>query len=131
MPPWTRVAINERVGEQEVLRLSWRFEAPHLPFPPARQSMRVLSAIVEVAALSVLNVRQHRAPEVLKLPLDPDEDLVQMPLVTGLRPTATQFVRKVGARLVAPAPDALVGHDHAPLGKKQLDVPQAQTKDVI
>ena len=107
--------------------------------------MRVLSAIVEVAALSVLNVWQHlafrcavapqlvghdhtrhilqaakqpfeeplcrlristtlykdvehdailvhRAPEVLKLPLDPDEDLVQMPLVTRLRPTTTHFV---------------------------------------
>ena len=67
----------------------------------------------------------------MKLPLKPDEDLVQMPLVTRLRPTTTQFVCKVGAKLVAPATDALVGHDHAPLGKKQLDVPQAETEDVI
>ena len=46
MAPWAKVAINERVGEQEVLGLSWRFEALHLPFPPARRSMRVLSTIV-------------------------------------------------------------------------------------
>ena len=46
MAPWTKVAIDERVGEQEVLGLSWRFEALHLPFPAVRRSVRVLSAIV-------------------------------------------------------------------------------------
>jgi hypothetical protein len=65
MAPWTKVAIDERVSEQELLGLVGRLEALHLPFSTSRRPVRVLSSIVEVATLPVLDIRQHlslRAP---------------------------------------------------------------------
>ena len=44
---------------QEVLGLMWRLEPLHLPFSASRRSVGVFSAIVEVAALSVLDVREQ------------------------------------------------------------------------
>jgi hypothetical protein len=35
------------------------------------------------------------------------------------------------AELLAPAPHGLIGDDDAPLGQKQLDVPQAEAEHVI
>ena len=55
----TEVAIDESVGRQEALRLRRRFEPLHLPLSPAGWSMRILRAIVEVAALPMLDIRQQ------------------------------------------------------------------------
>ena len=55
----TEVAIDEGVGRQEALRLRRRFEPLHLPLPPTRWSMQILRAIVEVAALPMLDIRQQ------------------------------------------------------------------------
>jgi hypothetical protein len=55
----TEVAINERVGRQEALRLRRRFKPLHLPLSPAGWSMRILRAIVEVVALPMLHIRQQ------------------------------------------------------------------------
>jgi len=146
--------------------------------------MGILSSIVQVAALTVLNVRQDRAlrhavafqfigdedprdvlqplqetleealrrpgiaagldqnikydavlidgaPEIMQLALDPNEHLVQVPLVTGLGAAPTKIVREARAKFQAPAPDALVGDKHAALGQEQLDVPKAQTEYVV
>jgi len=53
------VAIDEGVGRQEALCLPRRLEPLHLPFPASGWSVRVLGAIVEVAALAVLDIRQQ------------------------------------------------------------------------
>ena len=42
-----------------------------------------------------------------------------------------QAVGKALAEFLAPAPYGLVGDDDAPLGQKQLDVPQAEAEHVI
>jgi hypothetical protein len=55
------VAMNECVSGEEVMGLLGRFEPLHLPLPTPRRSMRVLGAIVEVAALSVLDVGKQVA----------------------------------------------------------------------
>ena len=57
--PQMEVAIDESVGRQEALRLWCRFEPLHLPLSPAGWSMRILRAIVEVAALAMLDIRQQ------------------------------------------------------------------------
>jgi hypothetical protein len=59
MAPWTKVALDERVSEQEFLGLAGRLEALHLPFSASRRPVRVLRSIVEVATLPVLDMRQH------------------------------------------------------------------------
>jgi len=56
----------------------------------------------------------HGTPEIVLHALDPDEDLVQMPFVAGLRPAAAQTVGEALAELLAPPPYRLIGdHDAA------------------
>ena len=61
--------------------------------------------------------------------LNPDEHLIQMPLVTGPRTTAAQAFGKTLAKFLAPAPNCLIGYDDATLGQQQLNIPQAEAKD--
>ena len=60
-----------------------------------------------------------------------DEDLIEVPLVLAPWPAAAQAAGKRPAELLAPAPHGLIGDDDAPLGQKQLDVPQAEAEHVI
>src|SRR5271157_2038978 len=166
----TKVAVDEGVSGQEALRLPWRLEPLHLPFSAPGRPMGILSAIVQVAALTVLDIRQELAlrhavafqlvrveealrrpriaagldqnikhdavlidgaPEIMQLALDPNEHLVQVPLVTGPGPAPTKTIREARAKLQAPAPNALVGDNHAALRQEQLDVPKAQAEYVV
>src|SRR3954468_18833805 len=68
----------------------------------------------------------YSAPEIVQLALNPDEDLVQVPLVAWARSTPAQFIGKARTELEAPAPDTLVGDHHAALGQDQLDVPETE-----
>jgi hypothetical protein len=54
-----------------------------------------------------------------------------MPSVARLWPPPAQLVGKALPELQAPAPDALVGDDHASLGQQQLDAPPAQAEHVV
>jgi hypothetical protein len=65
------------------------------------------------------------APEIMQIALDPNEYLVQVPLVTRLGSAPTKAIREAHAKLHAPAPDALVGDEHTALRQEQLDVPKA------
>ena len=68
----------------------------------------------------------HGAPEIARLALDADEDLIEVPLVTGPRPAATEIVGEGRAGLQAPATDAPVRDDDAALGQQQFNIPQAR-----
>jgi hypothetical protein len=50
------------------------------------------------------------------------ENLVQIPFVTGSRPAATEFVGVVLTELATPFADGLVGHDNTPFKQQFLDV---------
>jgi hypothetical protein len=56
------VTVDKCVSGEEMLRLVGGLEALHLPLSSACRSMRVLSTIVEVAALSMLDIRQQASP---------------------------------------------------------------------
>jgi hypothetical protein len=56
--------------------------------------------------------------------IDPDEDLVEVPGVSRFGAPPTEAPGEVRTKLPAPAPDALVGHDHASFGQDQLDISQ-------
>jgi hypothetical protein len=73
----------------------------------------------------------NSAPEIVLHALDPNEDLVQVPLVARSWSAAAQAVGKVLAEFPAPAPDRLVGDGYASFSQYQLDVTQAQAEDVI
>jgi hypothetical protein len=73
----------------------------------------------------------HSAPEILLDALDSDEDLIKVPLVPGPWPAMAQAAGKRLVEFLAPSPHGLIGDDDAPLGQKQLDVPQAEAEHVI
>jgi hypothetical protein len=55
MSAGTEVAVNEGVSEKEILGLPRRFESLHLSLSSSRRPMRVLGAIIQISALSVLH----------------------------------------------------------------------------
>ena len=73
----------------------------------------------------------HRAPEIVLHAPDLDEDLIEVPLVPAPWPAVAQAAGKRLAEFLAPAPHGIIGDDDAPLGEKQLDVPQAEAEHVM
>jgi hypothetical protein len=73
----------------------------------------------------------HGSPKIVLDALDPDEDLVEVPLVPGPWSAVAHVVGEALAELLAPAPHGLVGDDNAPLSKKQLNIPQTETERMI
>jgi len=61
-------------------------------------------------------------PEIVLHPVDADEDLVEVPLVTRLRAPASQRVGVLLAERAAPLAHGLVGEDHPALGEQFLHV---------
>jgi hypothetical protein len=57
------------------------------------------------------------APQMMLLTVESEEHLVQVSGIAGLRPSPTQLGRKALANLRAPAPNALIGDDHAFRGR--------------
>src|SRR3954467_11677691 len=61
MPTGMAVLVNGAMSGQELLGLAGRLEPLHAPFALAGRLMRILRTIVEVAVLSVLDVRDDPA----------------------------------------------------------------------
>src|SRR6266404_6084959 len=109
--------------------------------------MRHLSAIVEIAALAVLDAREdltfgggvalelvsddhpRNIPQALQQL--PDEHLVHVPLVAGLWPAPLQRIGEDPAEAQAPLADALVADDDPTRRQDQLNISQAQAEAVI
>ncbi len=62
------------------------------------------------------------APEILQHALDPNEDLVRVPLVSWSWPAASQAIGESRVEFHAPASHRLVGDDDAALSQDQLDI---------
>jgi hypothetical protein len=75
-----------------------------------------------------VSVLIHGTPQILLFAVDSNEDLIQMPLVAQPSLSALQFASIDRAELLAPLPDRLLQHDDSPLGKKILDISEAQEK---
>ena len=73
----------------------------------------------------------YRAPETVLHAPESDEDLIEVPLVPAPWPAVAQAAGKRLTELLAPALHGLIGDDDAPLGQKQLNVPQAEAEHVI
>jgi hypothetical protein len=67
----------------------------------------------------------------VQLPLNANEDLIQVPLVARPGSTPAQFIGEARTELEAPSPDTLVGDDYAALGEDQLDIPKAEAEHVV
>jgi hypothetical protein len=161
MPTGTKVSVYEGMGEQKPLRLITRFEPLHVALAFPRRTMRVLSPIVEVAALAMFDVRKklssshavapqfvghdhfglvlkpdkqpsegtsrrfaiatalnqdiehdtvlvHRAPELMKDAVNPNEHFIEIPFITRLWPATPDAFREARAEFRAPAAHGFV-----------------------
>jgi hypothetical protein len=75
-----------------------------------------------IAAALHQDIKHHAvlidsAPEIVQLTLDPDEDLIQMPFISGPGSTPAKAVGEARAELQAPPPDALIGDSDTALGQ--------------
>jgi hypothetical protein len=71
------------------------------------------------------------APEIVLHALDPDEHLVEMPLVPWSWPVASQAIGETRAEFLAPAAHRLVGDNNAALSQDQLNIAPAEAEYVI
>jgi len=71
------------------------------------------------------------APEVVPHTLDPNEHLIEVPLVTRPGSPPAKIIRKACAELQAPLPDALIGDLYTALSQKQFDISEAQAEYMI
>lgn len=71
------------------------------------------------------------APEPMLHAVDRDHNLVEMPLVRGIWPIATNTVGEMRAETIDPKPDCFPAYDHATLGKQILDICRAQREPMV
>ena len=70
-------------------------------------------------------------PHVMLNALDPDKDLIHMPLVARTRSPPAHSVSEAGAKLLAPTPHGLTRDRDATLSQKQLNIQQTESEHMI
>jgi hypothetical protein len=175
MPSRSKALGNGAVGRQKTLGMPGRLEPLHAILTLPCGAMRVLTPVIEVAALTVLYSWQYlacgraiafefirhddpwhvpqplqaltekllrrllmppalhediedvivlvdSAPEVMALPVDRQEHLIQVPLIPWLGASVLQLIRVVLPKLPTPLADGLMGHVDATLAQDLLYV---------
>ncbi len=69
----------------------------------------------------------HRSPQTTTLTSDRQEQFVNIPDVAQSSPLSSQRAGIVGAKLVAPSPNRLIGDDNTSLGEQVFDVAKAES----
>src|SRR5688572_19975993 len=69
-----------------------------------------------------------RPPQIMTLTLDCQKDLIEMPLIPGLRPAVAQLIGILLAKLTAPLADRFIGHDDTTSEQELFHVAVAETK---
>ena len=72
-----------------------------------------------------------RAPQVVNLPVDRDEDLVDMPDITKPPFSTLESTPVIRTELPAPPADRFIGHLDTALGKEIFDIAEAQSESVV
>jgi hypothetical protein len=73
----------------------------------------------------------HGTPQILLLAINPNENLIQVPVIAQSPLSSLQFPSIGRTELLTPLPDRLVRHDDSALGKKILDITEAQAEAMI
>ena len=102
-----------------------------------RPVVRILPGVVDDGRHD-LAVRRRVAPqlvchhpEIVPLPLDVHEELIQVPDVSQPPLFVPEFPGVVWTEFLTPLPDGLVGDDHSSLCQQFLDVPEAQSESML
>jgi hypothetical protein len=71
------------------------------------------------------------APQLALFPIDGEEDLIEMPLVTGLYPPSAQLVRVVLAKCATPLADRLICEDDPARCQQLFHVAIAEGESIL
>ena len=81
--------------------------------------------------IDYVSVLVNRAPEILSLALDSHEEFVQVPSVTQAALSSLECPGVLGAELLTPLSDGLVGDYDPALCQKVFNISEAQAESVI
>jgi hypothetical protein len=73
----------------------------------------------------------HGTPQILLLPVDSNEDFVQVPNIAQAALTPFQFSGVVGTELLTPDSNGFIRDDNPALGQKILNIPEAQAEAMV
>jgi len=73
----------------------------------------------------------HGLPKIVLHSLNPDEYLVEVPLVPRSWPAAAQAFGKGLSKLLAPTPNGLIGDNDATIGQQELNISIAEAEHVV
>jgi hypothetical protein len=102
-------------------------EAPRLVLQPVQKALEEALGRCRIPAILHEDIEHdpvliHSPPEIVQRAVDPDEHLVEVPGVAGLRSPLPEPFREVATEFPAPVSNTLVVHDHAAFSQDQLDV---------
>ena len=73
----------------------------------------------------------HSPPQVASFAVDAQENLVDMPLLSGLRSMPLEPSRVLAPELQTPAPDGLIAQSDTPLEHQLFDIPERKAGAVV
>ena len=73
----------------------------------------------------------HRAPEIMAFAADGEKDLIKMPLIARLGPSALQLVGTGLSKLSTPIPHRFIGQGQTALGHQLFDVAVAEAESEV
>ena len=129
------------IGQQASLRHAIasqlvRDDHPRHILQPFQQTLEEPLGRTPITPLLDQNIKDdtiliYGTPQITLNALDPNEHLIEVPLVARPGTTAVQSVSKGLAEFPAPASHCLVGHHDAALCQEQFNLPQTETERVI
>ena len=99
------------------------------PFEEARRRLGIAPGLDEDVEHNAILI--DGAPEIMLHALDPDEDLVHVPLVAGSWPAAAQAIRETPSEFMTPTPHRLVEDEDTTFRQNQLDFSETEAEHVI
>ena len=94
-----------------------------------RESSRVPTRLDE--NVDHITVLIDRAPQILALSVDRDEEFVQMPRVAESALTTLQAARVLDSEFHRPLSDRFIGHVDTALNEHFFDFPEAETESIV
>ena len=129
--PWEYLAFGGPVA----LQLIRDDHAGHIPQALEQLAEELLRSLFVAPALhqdiKEVVVLIHRPPQVMTLAVDGQKHLIQMPRVTGPRPTAPELIGVVLPELQTPLANGLISDVNTAFEQKLLHVAVAQREAIV
>jgi hypothetical protein len=125
---WKDGSYGSGIASQFVGNDPQRFDALTTQEFPKEALCRTLITTCLNQDVDHITILIDGTPQILQLSIDSKEDLIQMPAVSQPALSSLQLPNVARTELLAPLPDRLIQYGDSALGKKILNIPEAQAK---